>query len=150
MQLIGKYQNREVYWLNYSDFSNQLPNKDWVCLMTSNSKPDYEKFDEFSRKAIAMNISEFKGHGLYGELIHDLFEETMVFMETIENHNEIDVMTTWHNDESLADVFWQCFFVTCLPETAGLDNIKIVCTDLDNINRSEELKKYIKRFEEGW
>lgn len=150
MQLIGKYFDREVYWLDYSQFHNLLPNKDWVCLMTSNSKPDSAKFDEFTRKAIANNILEFKGHGLYGEKLHDLFDDTMAIMETMENHDEIEVITTWHSDESLADVFWQCFFVTCLPETADLDNIKVVCTDLDCIDRSGELRGYIGTFEEGW
>src|SRR5690606_41709256 len=38
----------------------------------------------------------------------------------------------------------------CLPETADLDNIKVVCTDLDGINRIDELKKYLKEFELGW
>ncbi len=70
-------------------------------------------------------------------------------MEKMEHHNETGVMTTWHNDETLADTFWQCFFATCLPETADLDNIKIICTDLDGVNRAEELKSYIKEFELG-
>jgi len=71
-------------------------------------------------------------------------------METMENHNEIDVMTTWHNDQTLADAFWQCFFATCLPDTTDYGNIKIICTDLDGINRVEELKNYLKEFELGW
>lgn len=73
-----------------------------------------------------------------------------MIMETMENHHEIGVMTTWHNDQTLADAFWQCFFATCLPDTADHDHIKIVCTDLDGINRTEELRSYIKKFETGW
>lgn len=150
MQLIGKYFSREVYWLDYAQFSNRLPDKDWVCLMTANSEPNEKQFDEFTRKAIAMNILEFKGHGKYGELLHDWFDETMVIMETMENHSEIEVMTTWHNNESLADAFWQCFFATCLPESTDFDNVKVICSDLDSVNRIEELKGYIERFENGW
>lgn len=74
----------------------------------------------------------------------------MVEMETMEDHFEIGVMTTWHNNETLADVFWQCFFATCFPEYTNYENIKIVCSDLDGINRANELEHYIKRFEEGW
>jgi len=150
MQNIGKYFDRQIYWLNYDKFSDQLPDKDWVCLAVANQQPDLDKFDNFVRTAIAKDILEFKGHGKFGEKLHDLFDETMVVMETMEDHSEIGVMTTWHNDETLADTFWQCFFATCLPETADLDNIKVICTDLDGVNRTEELKSYIREFELGW
>jgi hypothetical protein len=150
MQYIGKYFDRQIYWLEYDNFSSELPDKDWVCLAISNQHPDIDKFDKFIRTAISKNILEFKGHGNFGEKLHDLFEETMVVMETRESHSEIGVMTTWHNDETLADTFWQCFFATCLPETADLDNIKIICMDLDGVNRTDELNSYIKEFELGW
>jgi|TARA_R110000737_G_C14589687_1_gene487274 hypothetical protein len=58
-------------------------------------------------------------------------------------------MATWHNDESLTDSFWQCFFATCLPETADYEKLKIVCTDLDGVNRNDELANYLNRFEQG-
>lgn len=150
MNPVGKYFNRQVLWLDYDHFTDQLPDKDWVCLAISNIQPDIDKFDKFVRTSISRNILEFKGHGQFGEKLHDLFDETMVIMETVEGHSEIGVMTTWHNDETLAETFWQCFFATCLPESADYDNIKIVCTDLDGINRIDELKNYIKEFELGW
>src|SRR5690606_21888152 len=127
----------------------QLPDKNWVCLAIADNQPDTDKFDKFVRTSISRDILEFKGHGQFGEKLHDLFDETMVIMETVEDHSEIDVMTTWHNDETLADTFWQCFFATCLPETADLENIKVICTDLDGISRVDELKGYIKEFELG-
>lgn len=150
MQNIGKYFDRQIYWINYNNFVDQLPDKDWLCLAISNIEPDIDTFDKFVRTSISKNILEFKGHGKFGEKLHDLFDETMVEMEVIEKHAEIGVMTTWHNDETLADAFWQCFFATCLPETSDLDNIKIVCVDLDGVDRKEELKSYLKEFELGW
>ncbi len=147
---IGKYFNRMVFWLDYNNFEDELPDNDWVCLAIANDKPDSNRFDKFVRTSISRNILEFKGHGQFGEKLHDLFDENIVVMETMENHNEIEVMTTWHNDEKLADTFWQCFFATCLPETADHGNLKIICMDLDGINRVEELKNYIKEFELGW
>lgn len=150
MQSIGKYLDRQIYWLDYNNFNDKLPDNDWLCLAISNNEPDVDKFDKFVRISISKNIIEFKGHGKFGEKLHDLFDETMVEMEVIENHNEIEVMTTWYNNETLADVFWQCFFVTCLPDTCDLDNIKVVCVDLDGINRTKELQSYIKEFELGW
>jgi hypothetical protein len=150
MTLIGKYYEREIYCLDYNKFENELPDDNWICLSISNIEPNVEKFEKFVRKSIEKGILEFKGHGKFGEKLHDLFDETMVEMEVVEEHSEIGVMTTWHNNETLADTFWQCFFATCLPETSDLDNIKIVCIDLDGINRTEELKSYLKEFELGW
>lgn len=147
---IGKYFNKQVFWLDYDNFDDQLPNKDWACLAIANNQPDTDKFDKFVRKSILKNIKEFKGYGQFGEKIHDLFDETMVQMEATENHSAIDIITTWHNDETLADTFWQCLFTTYLPETVGFGNIKIICTDLDKLNRVDELKNYIKEFELGW
>jgi hypothetical protein len=150
VQNIGKYFDRQIFWLDYHNYFNQLPDKDWVCLAIANNQPDEKEFDKFVRTSISKDILEFKGYGRFGELLHDLFDGTMVIMETMENHNEIDVMTTWHNDQTLADAFWQCFFATCLPDTTDYGNIKIICTDLDGINRVEELKNYLKEFELGW
>lgn len=130
-------------------FSEQLPDKDWICLAIANSQPDTNIFDKFVRTSVFKNILEFKGYGKFGEKLHDLFDDIISIMEIMENHLEIDVMTTWHENEELAYTFWQCFFATCLPEGTNLKNIKIVCIDLDGNNRAEELKSYLKEFESG-
>ena len=125
---IGTYQNRKVIFVAYNELlEGDMPTSDWICLAISNNdKPNKQEFFHFARKAIVNGISEFKGQGIYGETLHHYFDDTMVTMETLENHEEIMVMTTCHNDESLADTFWQCFFCTCLPETTDFDNIKIL------------------------
>lgn len=152
MKKIGAYWNREIYWSKYSDLlNNELPNSDWICLFTcSKSKPSEKEFNQFTRLAINNKILEFKGHGKYGETLHDWFDETLIVMETMENHPEIEVMTTWHNKETLADTFWQCFFATCLPDSTNYKNLKIICSDLDGINRTIELEDYLERFKKGW
>jgi hypothetical protein len=119
MKLIGTYQTRQVFWFDYGQFQlEELPTKDWLCLATSDIHPNDQKFEKFIRHSIDHGILEFKGHGEFGVELHDLFDETMTHMEIVENHEPISVMTTWHNDETLADTFWDCFFATCLPETA--------------------------------
>ena len=152
MKTIGTYQNREVIWTDYQNIlQSELPNSDWLCLLTcSKFKPDLSKFDLLTRRSIDNGILEFKGHGKYGELLHDCFDETMVIMETIENHIEIEIMTTWHNDETFADTFWQCFFATRLPETTNLEKVKVLCSDLDGIDRTKELQDYMIQFNKGW
>jgi len=153
MKKIGTYQNRKAIWMDSQELLllNEMPSSDWICLVTSSQvKPDWDEFDRFTRRSIKHGILEFKGHGKFGELLHDWFDESISIMEIMEQHPEIEVMTTWHNNQSLADVFWQCFSATCLPETTNFENLKIVCSDLDGIDRSEELNNYLVRFEDGW
>jgi hypothetical protein len=150
MERIGKYFDRQVFWLDYINFTDQLPDNNWVCLAIANKQPNLDIFDNFARTSISKNILEFKGCGQFGEILHHLFDKTMVIMETNENYSFIEVVTTSHNDEIIADAFWQCFFATSFKDTANLDDIVIVCTDLDNVNRNEELTYYIKEFELGW
>jgi hypothetical protein len=149
MDYIGRYCGREVYWLDFNNYENELPDKDWLCLAISSIELDEEVFTKFVRRSIENDILEFKGAGNWGEKLHDLFDETMIEMEN-ENNREIDISTTCHNDQVLADAFWQCFYATGLPATADYDNIKVICTDLDGINRIAELKSYLKEFELGW
>ena len=152
MNKIGTYQNRKIIWADYHEILHDtMPKNDWICLVTcSKTKPDFDLFDKFIRSAIENGILEFKGHGIFGELLHDWFDETINIMEVVENRPEIDIMTTWHTNQSYADSFWQCFFSTCLPDTTNYNNLKILCMDLDGLNRIQELKNYIHRFEEGW
>ena len=138
--------------MDYSELLNgKMPKGDWICLLTSSNKnPNYEDFENFRRKSISKGLLEFKGHGTYGELLHDWFDETAAIMMTMEKHPEIETMTTWHNNESLAGVFWQCFFATCLPDETNYEKLKIICSDLDGINREIEITQYLTDFERGW
>lgn len=151
MKLIGTYQSRQVFWFAYDKFQlDQLPKKDWLCLATSDIDPDDRQFQEFVRRSIDNGILEFKGHGMSGEKLHDIFDETMVDIEISKNVEPIDIATTCHNDETLADAFWQCFFATTLPTRADLENVSIICTDLSGNDRTIELKEILDRFEKGW
>ncbi len=151
MKLIGTYQSRKICWFDYANFQlAELPAENWICLATSNTRPDEDTFSTFVRHAIDTGILEFKGHGVFGEKLHDLFDETMIDMEIAHGINFIDICTTFHKDESLANAFWQCFFATSLPNKADFDNLLLVCTDLEGIDRSEELKFILARFEENW
>ncbi len=151
MKSIGTYQTRQLYWFDFDEFQlDQLPKKDWVCLATSDFDPNNEKFEEFVRYSIDNGILEFKGHGKFGEKLHDIFDEIVTHMEVIEEHNPISVMTTWHNDETIANTFWDCIFATCLPETADLDKITIICTNINGVDRSLELEAILDKFEQGW
>ena len=151
MEYLGTHNNRNVYWCNYSEVNfAELPDRNWICLTIENGLPDGKLFEKFVRISIQKNILEFKAHGKLSTHLDDDFDHVMVQMKYIENYPGIDVMTTWHENEGLASTFWQCFHATSLPDNADTENLKIVCLHFDNMDFQDELKDYIKRFNEGW
>jgi hypothetical protein len=92
---------------------------------------------------------EFKGHGEGGELLHDLFDWVIVDQMIKEGEKDDIICTTWHNDESLKDAFWQCFCATALPASTDYDNLFVVCTDVDGLDREREMRQYIEAFIAG-
>ena len=151
MEYLGEHSGRKVFWCKYPDENfNEFPDNDWICFAMVDGLPDREAFEKFAKAAINKNILEFKAYGNDSSMLDDWFDETMVVMETMENHPEIEVMTTWHNNEGLASAFWQCFYATCLPEKTEYYNLKIVCVHFNNIDVRENFRNYIKQFNDGW
>ena len=151
MKLIGTYQTRKVFWFDYDQFQlDQLPTKDWLCSAISDVDPNDAKYRKFVQYSIENDILEFKGFGKFGEQLHDIFDEIIIDLEISNNFDTIDIATTWHINETLADTFWQCFFATTLPMRADLDNISIFCTDIKGGDRTNQLKEFLERFENGW
>jgi hypothetical protein len=151
MEFLGEHSNRKVFWWKYDEKAfEELPVNDWICFAIEDGLPGTGLFEKFAKAAINKNILEFKAYGNDSSILDDWFDETMVAMETMENHPEIDVMTTWHSNEGLASAFWQCFYATCLPKTTKYDNLKIVCFHFNDIDVSDKLRNYIKQFNDGW
>jgi len=151
MEYLGIHNDRKVYWSGYSeDKFNELPDNNWICFAIVNLKPEYNNFEKFVRLSIEKGILEFKTWGDFCDELHDYFDETVAELEVLEGHETIDVMTTWHSKEGIASAFWECFYATCLPDNVNLKDLKIVCVHLENIDMREELKEFLKRFDEGW
>ena len=150
MRYLGKCFNQNIYWVNDNTDLEMIPEEYWICLCVANKKPDMERFRVFAKMAIEKEVLLFMGCGEYGELLHDTFDEMICILETKENHEKIDMVTTWHDKESLKDTFWQGCKSFYLPERTDYENIKIVCMDLDGVDRTEEFKGYIKDFEMGY
>jgi hypothetical protein len=151
MRYLGKHCNRETYYLDINDdYKDKLPISNWVCFAIANSKPDDKTLSQFIRKSIEKDLFEFKGCGLFAEFIHDLFDEEIVAMEVLEDHPDIEIITTWSDDSRISNAFWECYGATCLPDRADYDNIKVVCLSFDNIDYSSKLESLIKRFNRNW
>jgi hypothetical protein len=151
MEYLGQHNERKVYWWEYlADNFNELPDNDWICLAIEDRLPEGELFGKFVRFAVAKGILEFKTFGKESIHLDDEFDHIHVAMKVIEGSPDRLVMTTWHDDESLANTFWQCFHATALPNGTINENVKIVCFHFDNKNKKEELANYLKRFNDGW
>jgi len=151
MNYIGQYFDRKIYWFDYQSLLiDDLPTSDWIMLAISNHVVDIDKFTNFAIASIDRGLLEFKGAGSQGESLHHIFDTIMVNLEIDEKRPFIDIGTTGSSDESLDYTFWQCFYTTALPDRSNFDDLKVVCFDLDSIDRRDELNRYIKQFESGW
>ena len=153
MKELGTCKNRKIVWIDYQDLlKGEMPNGDWVCLATSSDeKPDMDTFDHFTRLAITNKILVFQGHGLLGEFLHDLFDETIVGLEVLEGWVIPFISTTWHNDESLASAFWFSIYNAAAAMEAETNNpITVVVTSLDQKDFSDEFTGYLSQFNAGW
>ena len=138
-----------MLWIPYRELLDGImPSDNWICLATATNAVDLDAFGKWVQSAVEQGLLEFKGHGTQGELLHDTFDMTMVHMEIDGGHDTIEVTTTWHNAETLRDVLWQCFFATALPDHADYDRLCVVCTDMDDSDRSSELTAYIHDFQD--
>ncbi len=150
MEYLGEHKGRKVYWWTYTDDYDDLPNSNWICFAMTDTSPGYDLYCKFIRAAIDRNILEYKVHGFFSEKLHDEFDEIIVVMEVLENHDDIHTTTTWHDSEGPASGFWQCFYATIFPPATDCDDLKIVCLHFDNADKRNEIKGYLKRFNNGW
>jgi hypothetical protein len=150
MSVISECFGCQVLWLDYKKFTNQLPDRNWMCVAISNSKLDSELFCRFAEESIFRGITEFKGNGKLEKELHALFAQAINRIENKTDHHVTNIINARHTNQSLAQTFGQCFFPTSTSKTTISAVTKIICIDFDGINRVEELKSYIKEFELGW
>ncbi|UKN03481.1 hypothetical protein K6119_08135 [Paracrocinitomix mangrovi] len=152
MNLIGTNNTWKIYWSDYHNiFEESIPSDTWVCMFIANSEPDWKQFEQFINKALSFGIVDFKSNGKYAEQLHDYFDFHLVDLNLeIEEKDWTEVMTTWHTNETVADTFWQTLNIACLPDHHSYQDVKVLCSDLDGLNREDELANYLQKFKEGW
>ena len=152
LPLIGTHKNNETFYFSPALHDlDSLPKKNWVCLCIANGEFDRAFFDDLMFYSFSSGLLNFTGEGKYGELLHDLFDETMVMYE-LDGNLELDIATFWGNEEpdSLANELWNCFYVRILPDHVNEAEITVVCISLDGKDYQQQLAGYLQRFNEGW
>lgn len=151
MQLIGTFQGRKIFWFDFLNSKiDDLPPNDWVSFTISDTNMNFEKFEHFITKAINSGLLEFKSQGKFGEDLHLSFDAIMAEMESSEQMPFIDIPSTGDNESTLIECFWECFFATTLPYRTNFDELAIICMSLDGDDRSDELRGFLKQFEDDW
>ena len=151
MKSIGTFQGRKVFWFDFLNSKiEELPTNDWISFTISDSNRNFEKFECFIKRAINSGLLEFKSQGKFGEDLHLSFDAIMAEMESSEQISFIDIPTTGDNESTLIECFWECFFATTLPDRTNFDELAIICMSLDGDDRSDELRGFLKQFEDGW
>lgn len=53
MEFLGKYQNRSVYWWNYSyEALSELKGSNWICFAIQDQLIDFDEFSDFAKTSI--------------------------------------------------------------------------------------------------
>ena len=152
LKYLGQHNANGVYYYSLALHElDSLPRSNWVCLGIANKDFDKDFFEEFIIFSASNGLLEFKGQGAMGELLHDIFDETILEYE-YQKDVKTDIMTTWRNNapNDLADNFWGCFYANVLPEDVQQNQLKVVCIGFDGEDYSDTLKELLERINEGW
>lgn len=124
--------DRKIRFVEYSTEKNwldQLPNKDWLCILVVNDKPR-RYVDEVISKILTKVEAYVCTIGGQCELVHDLIDEEISFREVdIENLYlpKHQIMTTWHHD--FEDGIWFAIYAAHNEEVSIKE---IVFLDMTN------------------
>lgn len=151
MEFLGKYENRSVYWWNYSQESlDELKGSNWICFAIQDQLIGFDAFSDFAKTSIDSGVLEFKAFGPDSSELDDWFDEVIVDTNVFDKSIDETIVTTWHDNEELADAFWQCFHATCLPSKTDYENLRLVCFHFNGKDLKKELKEFILKFKSGF
>jgi hypothetical protein len=129
MEYIGQHNDRGIYYsvANGVDWESGLLCKNWL-LFVIGDMPNKENIIAFVKKSISLQPSYICAAGKACELIHDLFDEEIVWQDVMYSSSYAP-MTTWHND--LKEGIW---FAVNEAYVESLVVDKVICVDLNNEN----------------
>jgi hypothetical protein len=143
--LSWRINNRTVRIVNYSlaeDWTKDLPKSEWVCLVFDDDSPK-RYIDEMSNKVLDSNVSYICCTGENAELVHDMFDEEIVFRDVedlpLPNHQ---LMTTF--DKDLNEHLWFSIFVAASDE---VDIDKVIVLDMTKGLKQERLENAILKIQ---
>jgi hypothetical protein len=121
---------RELFLLSVDELSEIFPlpereNSTFALLLAMNGKENVVgDLGNVPEQLLKEGLVYLCAWGEDCERIHDIFDEVAVQIE-IESNQEMPIMTTWHNKESLDEALW--FLLYCaIPDDLYYDTCKTV------------------------
>lgn len=154
MELLGVSCERQLFYINVNTNTNwaeSLPTQNWLVFAIGDEK-DIDAYSTLSDVCIEKNVAYVCSAGKYCELIHDIFDETIVWKK-IQNGESVDSMddfenspmTTW--DNHFSEGFWFAI-TTAYDEHFIIDTI--VCIDYTTKGVKQHLITLIEKINSGW
>ncbi|MGB4773837.1 MAG: hypothetical protein WBP45_01575 [Daejeonella sp.] len=155
LELIGNSNNRKIFYTSIvtdKDWFGNLPTDNWLAFPIGDTK-DVEIYSKLADKCIDNDVLYVCAAGQYCELIHDIFDETIVAKqmekedESTRSSNDVEdsPMTTWHTNFS--EGFWFAI-ITAYHELKSID--KIVCIDFTTKGVKNHLINLIDKINSHW
>lgn len=140
--------DRRIRFAEYSTARNwydQLPNKDWLCVLVVNDKPR-RYIDEVISKILAKDVAYVCTIGEQCELVHDLIDEEISYREVEIYDNYLpkhQIMTTWH--DNFEDGIWFAIYAALNEEVEIKEIILLDMTNGSEIQRIEATLNKIRK-----
>ena len=154
MEQIGNSNDRQIFYINiWTDINwlENLPKDNWLVFPIGQGN-DIDSCSKLADKSIDNNVLYLCAAGQSCELIHDIFDETVVAKkikkgESIDNPDDFEnsPMTTWHNNFS--EGFW--FAITTAHHQLKIID-KIVCVDFTKQSVKGHLINLIEMINNSW
>ena len=103
---------------------------------------DTDNISKFLKKLIDTGMVYLCTWGKHCEQIHDITDQILTLPENQYDKN-LHIMTTWHNDETLADALWFSIY-NSMPDDAFFDDTRDFIAITINDDKSYDIiKKYM-------
>lgn len=135
--------NRKISIVTYStetNWVNEIPNENWLCVLVDNDKPR-RYLEEVHSKILDHNVCHVCAIGKQCELNHDLIDEEIVIRD-VENEYlpPFHIRTTWDND--FEEGVW---FAVYAAFHANVDIDKVVFIDMTDGKEIERINTCLEK-----
>ncbi|HEY5956874.1 MAG TPA: hypothetical protein VIV60_09990 [Polyangiaceae bacterium] len=108
----------------------------FVCLLAWDAEGAApEAVEDLARRVVAAGCAYICCWGAGCRAVHDAFD----FVTTQRDPDAPLIMSTWHDDETIADALWFALFCAHPDDSAG-ECCRVVCISIGSSSHAEELR----------
>lgn len=139
MKHVGTANNRVVFYQQHTldvNWEKEMPKKNWLLVVVAENKHK-NILREIINKALAHDLSYACCVGKQGELLHDMFDEEIVFRQVDFDKLYLPphfIITTWHDD--VEQGLWFSIFAAY---NADVEINKVFCLNASDLKIEDNL-----------